>query len=230
MHWKVDGLEYLHERAISTQQTGYSFISQSRDWLPNPIGGLLWFGVDDTASTVYVPMYAGITRAPKAFAVGTGDFHHFTWDSAFWAFNVVANFAYTRYKDMKNEITAAQRELEGAFLARQPEVEKAALEQYKRAPDLARDYLTAYSEEQAAKTHARWRKLFEELFVKYLDGNVRDEKGNVTHPPYPDFWYRKIVDDEGDRIRIRKLKGEPEEPPKPAPSKVEGPPPQQPPR
>jgi dipeptidase len=209
--WKVDGEKYLNERATSTQQTGFSIVAQSRSWLPDPIGGVLWFGVDDTASTVYVPMYSGLTEPPHNFAVGTGDFETFTWESAFWVFNVVSNFAYSRYKDMIVDIQAVQQELEGSFEARQPEVEAAALKLYEEAPGLARDYLTAYSLKQAERTVSRWRQLFEQLFVKYLDGNVRDPQGNVTHPPYPDDWYRRVVEEKGDILKVNRFSTEPAE-------------------
>ncbi len=211
MTWKVDGVEYLHERAVSTQQTGYSFVAQSRGSLPDPIGGVLWFGVDDTYSTVYVPMYCGIREVPHAFAADTGSFTSFTWDSAFWVFNVVANFAYSRYRDMIQDIRVAQQDLEGSFEALQPEVEKAALKLHETAPELARDYLTTYTLKQADRTVTRWRALFGELFVKYLDGNVRDSQGKVTHPPYPDDWYRRIVQEKGEVLKVHKFKGEPAE-------------------
>ncbi len=209
--WEVDGKTYINERATSTQQTGFSFVAQSRSWLPDSIGGIFWFGVDDTASTVYVPLYAGLREAPYNYAVGTGDFETFTWDSAFWVFNVVSNFAYSRYKDMIVDIRAVQQELEGSFEDRQPEVEKAALALYETSPELARDYLTTYSLKQAEMTVARWRGLFEELFLKYLDGNVRDPQGNVTHPPYPEEWYKRIVEEKGDLLEERKFSTEPEE-------------------
>jgi dipeptidase len=198
MTWEVDGGKYVHERAISTQQTGYSLVSQSRSWLPSPVGGVLWFGVDDTASTVYMPMYMGLKRVPHSLAVGTGDFSGFSWDSAFWTFNFVSNWAYSRYADMIVDVQRVQGELEGRFLAEQPEVEKAALDLHARAPGLARDYLTEYSVRVAEETVARWRKLGELLVWKYLDGNVRDAQGNVTHPKYPDEWYRRIVKDHGE--------------------------------
>ncbi len=202
--WQVDSVRYFNERAISTQQTGFSFIAQARSWLPNPIGGVLWFGVDDTYSTVYVPIYCGITQIPKSYAVGTGSFDEFTWESAFWVFNFVANFAYSRYCDMIQDIQKVQRELEGRFLAAQPEVEKAALALYQTSPRLAVDYLTSYSVREADETVARWRKLGEFLIYKYLDGNVKDEHGHVTHPGYPQSWYRQIVKDSGDRYRVPK--------------------------
>ncbi len=195
--WEVDGKRYVNERAISTQQTGFSFISQARKDLPDPVGGIHWFGVDDTYSTVYVPIYCGVERVPPAYAAGVADLHHFSWDSAFWVFNWVANFAYSRYDDMIRDIQKVQRELEGTFLAAQPGVEAAALELYSRSPRLARDYLTRYSVQQGQRTVERWRKLGTELLVKYMDGNVKDSQGHVTHPPYPEDWYRRIVAEDG---------------------------------
>jgi dipeptidase len=209
--WEVDGKKYVNDRAVSTQQTGFSFVAQSRSWLPDTIGGVFWFGVDDTASTVYLPFYSSMREPPYNFAVGTGDFETFTWDSAFWVFNVVSNFAYSRYRDMIVDIQAVQQGLEGSFEDRQPEVEKAALKLYEEAPELARDYLTAYSHRQAELTVQRWSRLFEELFVKYLDGNVRDPQGTVTHPPYPEEWYRRIVEEKGDLLEENRFSTEPEE-------------------
>lgn len=203
--WQVDSVTYVNERATSTQQTGFSFVAQSRSWLPDPIGGVFWFGVDDTYSTVYNPIYCGITRVPEAYAVGTADFHHFSWKSAFWVFNWVANFAYSRYVDMIKDIRVVQRDLEGSYLARQPRVDAAALALYNQAPGLAIDYLTEYSCNTAQATVDRWRKLGEDLLVKYMDGNVKNELGEVTHPPYPESWYRRIAEETGDRLKVRKL-------------------------
>ena len=202
MTFKVDGQEYVNERAISTQQTGYSFVAQMRSSLPDPIGGVIWWGVDDTYSTVWAPMYCGIREVPKPYGVGVADLHHFSWDSLFWVFNWVANFAYSRYSDMIVDIQQVQLELEGRFLADQPGIDKAALALYAQAPDLARDYLTRYSVAQGELVHKRWRKLGEDLLVKYMDGNVKDTQGNVTHPKYPDSWYRQIVQDHGTVIKV----------------------------
>jgi dipeptidase len=217
MTFKVDGVKYINERATSTQQTGFSFVAQMRSWLPGPIGGVLWFGVDDTYSTVYVPMYAGITKAPHAYAVGTADFKTFSWESAFWVFNFVANYSYSRYRDMIQDVQKVQRELEAGFLARQSEVDETALKLYRQGPGLARDYLTEYSAKQSAQVITRWRKLGESLIVKYLDGNVRDEHGKPTHPGYPEAWNRQVARDCGANCRVRRLSTEPpEEAPKTA--------------
>jgi dipeptidase len=200
--FELDGKKYLNERAISTQQTGFSFVAQSRAWLPGPIGGVLWFGVDDTASTVYVPLYAGLREPPRPFAVGNGDFEHFSWDSAFWTFNAVSNFTYSRYADMIVDVRRAQGELEGGYVARQADVEQAALQLWKSSPEQARAYLTDYSARASEQVLARWKALFGELLVKYLDGNVRDAQGKVTHPPAPEAWRRRVVQDAGARLEL----------------------------
>jgi len=158
--------------------------------------------MDDTYSTVYVPFYCGITRAPQSWAAGTADFDSFSWESAFWVFNFVANWAYSRYSDMIVDIQGVQRELEGGFFADQPEVERAARRLHDQAPQLARDYLTDYCDRQGEMVVARWRKLGEFLVWKYLDGNVRDAQGKVTHPKYPESWYRAIVRDAGERVKV----------------------------
>ncbi len=208
MTWEAGGVRYLHERAVSTQQTGYSHVSQSRRGLPDAIGGVHWFGVDDTYSTVYVPIYCGIRRAPPSYAAGVATLQRFSWDSAFWVFNFVANFTYLRYSDMIQDVQKVQRALEGEFLARQPEIDAAALELYRQSPEKARDYLTGYSVAQGERVVTRWKGLLEDLLVKYMDGNVKDELGNVTHPSYPEEWYKAIVAADDGRLRIRKLEHE----------------------
>ncbi len=132
--WKAGDKRYFHERAVSTQQTGFSFVNQMRGWLPDPIGGLSWFGVDDTASTVWFPVYAGITEIPYSYREGTGSYHDVDYDAAFWSFNRVANYAYSRYSDMIVDIRRVQRELEGRFLAESKDVDAAAVALYEQSP------------------------------------------------------------------------------------------------
>jgi len=201
MEWQVDSTNYFHERAISTQQTGFSFVAQSRANLPDPIGGILWFGVDDTYCTVYVPMYCGINRVPANYGTGAGSFAAFSWNSAFWVFNFVANYTYSRYSDMIVEVQKVQRELEGQFSAAVPQIDAAALALYKSSAQQARDYLTDFSCRSGDETVARWKKLGEFLIWKFLDGNLRDEHGGVQHPLYPEAWYRTIVNATGDRYK-----------------------------
>ncbi|MBZ4416154.1 dipeptidase [Myxococcus sp. RHSTA-1-4] len=217
MTWEVDGKKYVHERAISTQQTGFSLVAQMRGSMPAPIGGVLWFGVDDTSMTVYTPMYAGIREVPRNFAQGVASRGQFSWDSSFWVFNWVSNQAYARWSDMSVDVQKEQGALEGQFLADQAAIEQAAMELYKRSPEEARKYLTDYSVKQGEKVHSRWRKLGENLLVKYIDGNVRDEQGKVNHPKYPDSWYRRIAQEKGKALEM------PPEPKKEEPKPVAAP-------
>jgi dipeptidase len=201
--WEYKDTSYFNERAISTQQTGFSFVSQSRAHLPDPVGGILWFGVDDTYSTCYLPMYCGINEVPHSFAVGTGTFDEFTWESAFWTFNFVSNFTYSRYKDMIVDVRAVQQEYENKFITYQPAIDEAVKVLYENNPLFAEQFLTDYSANQAAEVVERWKKLAGELLYKYLDGNPKSPEGEVTHPPYPEFWYRKILEETGDFFKMR---------------------------
>ena len=204
--WEVDGKTYFNERAISTQQTGFSFVAQSRSWLPNPIGGILWFGVDDTYSTVYSPMYCGITKVPESYAVGNGSMMEFSETSGFWVFNQVSNFAYTRYDSMIPEIQKKQKELEGFYIACTPAVDAAAEDLYKKDKDLALAYLTNYSDNAGNHTVAEWKNLYHYLFTKYMDGNIKvkvpgQQNPSLEQPGYSKEWYKMIVKETGDKFR-----------------------------
>ena len=116
MDFTVDGQEYIHERAISTQQTGFSFVAQCRKWLPDKLGGIIWFGVDDTYSTVYCPVYCGCTQIPVCFEEGNGSMSQYSETAAFWLFNRVSNFCYLRYDAMIQDVVKVQHELETDFV------------------------------------------------------------------------------------------------------------------
>ncbi len=203
--WSSNESKYFNERAVSTQQTGFSFVAQSRGNLPRHIGGVLWFGVDDTYSTVYFPVYAGVTDVPYNFAEETGSFHDVNFDGAFWIFNQVSNFAYLRYRDMIVDIQKVQQELEGRFLAEQSEVDAAAMALHAQSPRLARNYLTEYTRAAGETVVGRWKELSKFLLYKYLDGNVKDSRGNVTHPGYPEDWYSGVVAATGKQLQMKKM-------------------------
>ncbi len=191
MGFTVDGQKYTWERPISTQQTGFSMITQSRGWLPDSVGGLSWYGVDDTYFTCYVPLYCGINDVPQAFAVGS--LNHFSWDSAWWVFNFVSNYANLKYSYMIQDIQKVQSELEGEFFAMQPIVEKTAADLAKKDPALMTRYLTDYSVSHGQDVVSRWRRLGEDLMTKYNDGYVKDENGRVTEKGYPESWLKTVV-------------------------------------
>jgi dipeptidase len=204
--WKVDGVDYVWERPISTQQTAFSFIAQSRSWLPDSIGGVYWYGVDDTFTSCYMPFYCCVEAVPKCFTTGANS--KFSLDSAWWTFNLVSNYAYLKWSMMVPEIQACQKDLESNFLALQPAVEKTALELSKTSPNLMTRYLSDYSTMHAEQTVARWRELAEHLIVKYNDGYVRDVNGQYPEVGYPEAWLRRVL-----RERPEQFKVPPEKPP-----------------
>ncbi|MCF8229927.1 MAG: C69 family dipeptidase [Bacteroidales bacterium] len=212
LYWEVDGVTYCNERATATQQTGFSFVTQSRSWLPNEIGGIFWFGVDDAASTVYIPMYSSMTEVPETFAVGNGAMMEWSENAAFWVFNQVTNLAYTRYSYIHPEIDSLQRHFETSFIDYTPAVDLGAKELYAQDPELAVEYLTNYSVNQANMVSREWKKFYQYLFMKYMDGNIKTKREvpegykyyppEVKQPGYTEEWYRMIIEETGDQFKV----------------------------
>lgn len=205
--WKVDDVAFCNERAVATQQSGFVFVTQSRSWLPNPIGGIIWFGVDDAKSTVFTPMYCSITETPKAFAEGNGAMMEWSDDAAFWIFNKVAHLAYMRYDSVSVDIKKVQKELENKFIVYTPAIDKAAEELYVADKNLAVQFLTEYSVKQGDYAFERWKLLYQELFMKYLDGNIKysdppNKNPKVKFPGYGEDWYRRIANETGDHLKV----------------------------
>ena len=192
--FEVNGRQATWERPISTSKTGYSFIAQSRSFLPDPVGGLLWYGVDDTYMTCYVPLYAGIDSVPKPYA--TGSLQEFSWNSAWWTFNFAANFANLRYDMMINDIQKVQHKLESQFIAETDSIEKRAKKLYKEDKEKMQDFLTRYSVTRGEKAHKQWKELGEQLICKYNDGYVKNKQGRPEMRGYSKEWYRRAVEDE----------------------------------
>jgi dipeptidase len=184
LSWKLEGdttKKFGWERPISTQQTAWSFVAQMRSELPDEIGGVLWYGVDDAATSCYVPLYSSLQSPPKPYTVGS--IKDFTWESMFWVFNLVANKAYTMYSYISEDVKEVQQNYEDKFLSYQPELEKAALGLYKTNPELAADFLSDYSISNAERVHKEWKSLWEYLVVKYNDRYVNDVTKNGGRSP-----------------------------------------------
>jgi dipeptidase len=214
LRWKVDSFEYCNERPAAVQQTGFSFISQSRSWLPDAVGGILWFGVDDAASTVYSPMYCSITKVPEPFAVGNGDILTYSETSAFWTFNMVSNFCYLRYNTMIEDVKKVQRDIENQYISMVKNIDLQALEYMKKDKKSAIDFLTSFSVNAGNETEKRWKDLSHYLLVKYIDGNIKVEKNgrfltngyNIPvaplQPGYPEWYLKNIVEDTKDKLKV----------------------------
>jgi dipeptidase len=210
--WEVDSVEYCNERATATQQTGFSFVAQSRSWLPNQIGAIIWWGVDDASGTVYMPMYASITKIPYNFEVGNGAMMEWSETSGFWIFNQMQNFTYTRYNVIHPDVQAVQHKLEKEFIEFTPAVDAAAKSLYDSNPSLAVSYLTDYSNGVGDRVFKTWKNLYSEMFMKYMDGNIKTRREvpegyiyvtpNLKQPGYSQEEYKAIVEDTGDKLKV----------------------------
>ncbi len=171
--FKLDSVQYWFERPIATQQTGWSFVAQMRSYAKEQAGGIFWFGVDDAATNVYIPIYSNITAVPWCLSPNNGDLITYSSTAAFWVFNAVANFAYSKYDAMLPDIRNRQQMWEQYFndLVVQTDNLVASM-----SLDEAKKHLTRFSAEQAEKVTASWRELGQYLLVKYLDGQQKREK------------------------------------------------------
>lgn len=211
--WKVDGVAYCNERATATQQTGFSFITQSRDWLPDAVGGIIWWGVDDASGTVYMPMYSSITSIPHNFAVGNGSMMEWSETSGFWIFNQVQNLAYTRYNYIHPDVEVAQQKLEQEFVDFTPSIDAAAKSLYESNEEQGIAFLTNYSSGIAERTFDIWKNLYAQLFMKFMDGNIKTKKEipegykyttpEVKQPGYSEQKYELIIEETGDQFKVK---------------------------
>lgn len=212
--YTIDSVEYTHERAIATQQTGFSFVAQLRNNVPQAMKGTLWFGVDDANTCVYVPVFNCVKTPPHAFAPGNGDLYNISWDAAFWVNNYVANQAYNRYSQMIPDIRLVQNGIEDA-IAEELHILETQLPLLDNNAQIEK--LVNLTEKWAEESTKRYKALGDYLFVKYLDGNVkREENGKFKRtidgmPEYPQFpgydqrYYRSIVDDAGENLKVLPL-------------------------
>lgn len=173
--------------------------------MPREVGGVLWFGVDDSYFTVYTPMYASMTKVPYNFSHGVGSFSEFSWDSAFWVFNFVANFSYPIYSVVINDVQKVQNELEGKFLAQQEGIESTALSLLKNSKGEAIEYLTNHSLKSAENTFTSWKKLGEDLILKHMDGVGKTEFFRPKNIGYPSDFKKMIVEESGDALKMKNI-------------------------
>lgn len=193
MDFEYEGQLYVNERAIATQQTGFWFVGQSRGWLPDVIGGLLWFGTDDAATSYLTPIYTNITKVPECFAEGNGSILEYSPTSAFWMCNRVANSCYRMYNIMAPVVREKADSFEKGQMAVIPDIDSQALDLYRKALDIpkrqirrndevakvpdpfteVKDFLTDYSVETAQGIFREWTALETFLLLKFMDGNVK---------------------------------------------------------
>lgn len=217
LSFEVDGQRYYNERAIATQQTGFWLVGQAREWLPNEIGGILWFGVDDAATSALTPIYTSALDVPPSIRVGNGDMTTYSSTAAFWIFNRVSNFAYSRYNLIYPDIKYEVDRFENEVMTEIPTIDSEAYKLFQSSKMECREYLTAYSIARTQELFDRWVELDKYLFVKHLDGNIKQEtsrgvfKDNgsgrkipapVLFPGYSEAWKKAVVKEAGEKLKV----------------------------
>ncbi len=198
LSWTIDSVEYSWERAISIYNTAFSFVAQMRNYLPNEVGGLMWFGVDDTYTTCYFPVYCCANQISPPFS--TGDINHYSRESAWWTFNLAANYANTRYQEVVVDIKQKQHELERLLIQQQDSVEQKAISLPK---DQRIELLNRYSVEMGQMVHQSWVDLTDFIITKYNDGYIKDENHRIQTKGYSEEWLRFIRDQNPEKHRIK---------------------------
>ena len=213
--YKVDGKQYFNERPVSTQQTGFVFVSQMRSWLPREIGGVFWFANDDANMAAFTPVYCSMTERPECYNTPGADALHFSKKNAYWVCNMTSNMVYPRYSLMFPTLKEVRDSLDNSYFAAQAGVEKKAQELYAQNPQAAVKYLNDYSVEKAQQMLARWNQLFEFMVVKYNDMIIKPTDKNGTfkktpyglgatpvRPGYPEKFAKQLVKQSGDKFLV----------------------------
>ena len=177
------------ERPISMFYCGYVYINHLRGWLPDPIGGVSWIGLNNPYTTCFVPFYIGINDLPISYQ--TGSPYHFSHDTAWWAYNFIANLSTLKYSYMKEDIQKMQKEIETNEVSKQSEIEKKALNLYKQNTRLSKEFLTEYCLNNADAVLKKWWQLSYFLIEKYSDGYLNKPKMS-QEIGYPAWWRDKV--------------------------------------
>ena len=215
---EVEGKEYFNERPISTFQTAFTFVAQLRSFMPDAVGGVMWFGTDDANMVVYTPVYCCATAVPDCYAKQYADPVEFSWKSSFWVFNWVSNMIYPKYSMVIDDMRNVQGELENGIYELSREVEQKALDAAKASPEYAVAMLTDFTCNSAETVLAEWKKFGEKIIVKYNDFVVKKEENGkikrsntglvdeIVRPGYPKEFWKKIAEETGNRYLVPAVK------------------------
>ena len=214
LSFEVDGKQYFNERPTSTQQTGFSYVSQMRSWLPRQVGGVLWFGNDDGNMVAYTPIYCGNTVQPECYNTPGADAVTFSDKNAYWVCNWVSNMVYPRYSQLFPSLKAVRDSLEQSYFSNQAAVEQKAKALCEQSEAEAVKFLNNYSNEKAQQMLARWKQLATYLIVKFNDMIIKPEAdGKFTRtktglgarparPGYPAPYARHYVKQTGKKYAV----------------------------
>jgi dipeptidase len=203
-HWTSSNRTYVNERHVGVPYTSTTYVAQLRGWLPAPIGALNWFSVDDATFSVHTPFYASSTRVPRAYTNAAGSATSMSFDSAFWVFNVVANFAYYRWEQVAPVVTNYVKHYEQLFAEQVVAEDKAALLLWSTNQTAAVELLTAAGEKRGNALVADWMQLYLRLFMMFRDGATPSApvEGATVKEGYAQDWYDRVAKETGARYLV----------------------------
>ncbi|KAK2957303.1 putative C69 family dipeptidase [Blattamonas nauphoetae] len=203
MEWEYDGKKYVHERSIAAQQTGWTMVAESRweDDYAKTGRGILWFGMGDAATSLFVPFYPVVTEIHESCTTKTGSIQEFSFESFYWVSCMITNYAYTNYNSLyptiKEKLDSRHKSFEQDVLATDNKMKDVA--------DPVAE-LTKIQLEWSAEAVRSWLEYYCELFPQYFDGVVRkptaDRDPEVQQTGYSEEWKKRIVEDTGDHYKV----------------------------
>lgn len=214
LSFKHEGKEYFNERPISTFQTAFTFVAQLRGFMPDAVGGVMWFGADDSNMIVYTPVYCSTTVIPECYAAENADPVTFSWKSSFWVFNWVSNMIYPKYSLVVDDMKRVQADLEKEIYEKSKTVEQNVLACIDASPKYGIKILNDFTCEAAETALSEWKKFGEYIIVKYNDLVVKPEQNGefkrtetgigapVVRPGYPEEYKRELVKQTGDKYLV----------------------------
>jgi dipeptidase len=231
-HWSSSNRTYVNERHVGVPYASTHYVAQLRGWLPGPIGALNWFSVDDATFSVHAPFHACSTRVPVSYTNAAASADRFSFDrsccsprprhvplflffcylyayslffcSAFWVFNMVANFAYYRYEQVAPVVIEQVDAYEQRFATEVAAEDKAALALWSADPAAAVELLTAAGEKRGNGLVSDWLKLYQQLFMDFRDGQTP----TAVKGGYAQDWYDRVAKETGDRYLMPKMESE----------------------
>lgn len=188
----LDDKRYSLPRSIGMNRSEFTTVIQVRDWLPNPIGGILWLSLGSLNTTCFVPFYMGVSRLPTSYQFG--DHWEFDRRVARWAFDYTDFHTQVVYSYAIQDVREAQKRWEVSAVERTGDIDAKALEFHNESPEKAREYLTDYCCNNASSVVNAWWKLGDDLLVKYNHFSLYDAKERRTNRlEYPEEWIRALI-------------------------------------
>ena len=175
----------LNEGMICNGGTIYSFVVESRPWMPVEIGTVMWLAPRRCDVQPFVPWYCGVTRVPENYAkkgylnsiqdhyTPPSDIHQMSRDLAYWNFEVLSANINKDFVEKYPVALLKKQRMEASLLEAQGAFERRVLEQYWNDPRQAIQTITEHSNQQANRSYLQTVALLTELNIPFPTPETR---------------------------------------------------------